>query len=119
VEAVPGIDLGSATSAPGAAAWAVGGRRVGHLLEQVAKRAECELGLRLDRPAGEHEVRAVERRRDRFPPEGRLADPGVALEQEADRAGRHGVEKSHELLELSLASDQCRFLDHEAPPGSD
>ena len=96
----------------------LGGRRIGNLLEQVAERGEGELGLRLDRPAGEHAVRAVERPQDRFSPEGRLADPGVALEQEADWAGGHCVEKSRELVELLLASDQCGFLDHVTPPDS-
>jgi hypothetical protein len=96
----------------------LGGRRIGNLLEQVAERSEGELGLRLDRPAGEHAVRAVERPQDRFSPEGRLADPGVALKQEADWAGGHCVEKSRELVELLLASDQCGFLDHVTPPAS-
>ena len=97
----------------------LGGRRIRNLLEQVAERGEGELGLRLDRPAGEHAVRAVERPRDRFSPEGRLADPGVALEQEGDWTGGHCVEKSREFVELLLASDQCGFLDHVTPPDSD
>jgi hypothetical protein len=96
----------------------LGGRRIGNLLEQVAERGEGELGLRLDRPAGEHAVRAVERPQDRFSPEGRLADSGVALAQEADWAGGHSVEKSRELVKLLLASDQCGLLDHVTPPDS-
>ena len=106
--------------APGAAAnGRSAARRIGHLLEQVAERGEGELGLRLARPAGENAVRAVERLRGRFSPKGRLADPGVALEQEGHRAERHCVEKSRELLKLYLSSEKCLSLNQNAAsPGA-
>ena len=80
-------------------------RLVERLAEQVGERNVGELRLALRRTDLEHPVGPVLGSPDRLQPERRLANAGLALDQQSEGARRNPVEEPFDRLQLGLATD--------------
>jgi hypothetical protein len=93
-----------------------------HRFEQVPERGEAQRGLRLDRAAGEHVPAAVAGLADPGRPQRRLADAGLALEQQPRREAGHLVEEPSEPAQFGGTAVDARVRAgrplHATPPGS-
>ena len=77
--------------------------------EQVGESRERERRLRLDAPGGEHLTKAILRLLDTGLPEGRLADPRLAVEDERYGSIPHPREECTDGVELLLPTDDAPF----------
>jgi hypothetical protein len=71
------------------------------------RRDERQVGLALDGGRGDHPAAPRGGRVGRGPPERRLADPGVALDQQRGRSGGERVDEPAHLLERGGAAEEA------------
>jgi hypothetical protein len=76
--------------------------------EQVAERRERQRGLGLRGPRGEHAQAPFARQPDALLPDRRLADAGVAGQDERARRGRLVGEQRTDLLQLRAPAEDAR-----------
>jgi hypothetical protein len=92
-----------------------------HRFQQIRERREAERGLRLDRAAGQHLPATMAGLVDPGRPQRRLADAGLALDQQRRRVAGHLVKEPADPGKLGgtavYAVWACRPL-HATPPGS-
>jgi len=82
---------------------------VGHAVEEVAEAEKRERALRVGGSADEEAVGATTRGVDRCAPDGGLADPGFALENQRGRAFGQQVEEPIHCVLLPLPSDDLHL----------
>jgi hypothetical protein len=85
--------------------WELCDDLLGHVGEQVAERRKAELRLVFDRPTDEDMTGSPRRRSDPLLPDGRLADPRLALEQHGDGPGGDVVEEIDDPAPLGQTTD--------------
>ena len=88
-------------------------QRIAHLVEdaahEVAEGSEREVGLGLGWPNLEHPIASLTGRANRLEHDGRLADAGLALDQEPDGPAWHLLREPSNRRRLARASDH---VDH-------
>ena len=93
-------------------------RSVRHVAEEITQRGERQSDLGLDRPAREHLQPPRTGVGDALPPERRLPDPGLTLDEQRDRSPGNRLQEVVNRIDLRLAPDDLQRRRHQPSSGS-
>ena len=88
-------------------------RSVRHVAEEITERSERQRDLGLDRPAREHLQSPRTGVGDALPPERRLPDPGLTLDEQRDRSPGNRLQEVVNRIDLRLAPHDLQRRRHQ------